>query len=213
MPRKKGQTSPPATPAKPTPAVPAIKGQTRLTKPNPVTSRNDPVRKGVLGARPKKERDAEWGPESDALRDEIADTLMSPLDAVYEDYGLTMEAMAVQRVEQLRAVQVTHQKLKGIVDPETLAPGYQVVAQAFGGEGSDGETLVAHTSPDFPIRQRATDAVEKNRGWAGADRLQQEGGGTTIIVHPQIPEPMPLPAGLVRRLEGGAPSNKGEGEG
>jgi hypothetical protein len=83
-----------------------------------------------------------------------------------------------------------------------------------GPDGVEAETLVAHTSPDFPTRLRATDAVEKNRGWAGADRVQQEGGGTTITVVTQIPEPMPLPAGLVKRLEGGGDpsSNKGRGD-
>jgi hypothetical protein len=141
--------------------------------------------------------------------------MLAPLDQVYEDFGLTLEAMALQRTEQLRAEQVVHQKLKGIVDPASLAPGYQVVAQTFGADGSDGETLVALRSPDFPTRLRATEAIEKNRGWAGADRIQQEGGGgTTIIVHTQIPEPAPLPPGLVRRLEGGggSSSNKGREE-
>jgi hypothetical protein len=141
--------------------------------------------------------------------------MMSILDRTYEEAGLTVEYATALRAEQAAATQVTHQKLKGAVDPASLAPGYQIVAQTFGGDGSEAETLVAYTSPDHATRLRATEAIEKNRGWAGADRVQQEGGGTTIIVHTQIPEPAPLPPGLVRRLEGGGGSssnNKGEGE-
>ena len=142
-----------------------------------------------------------------AERLELVDKLAAGdlLSETYEDIGLTMRRVAVERKRQLNAKKVSWQKIKGFLPPGlNLPPGYKVITPSQRVEVFDpesgvmlvadpGETLIQYVGPDHAVRLKAADAIERNRGWAGADKVDHQHKAAVIHLHHHIPEPLPLP--------------------
>jgi hypothetical protein len=155
----------------------------------------------------------DWKIAADRERQEMVDRLLGPLDSAYEEVGLHALVLAKIQKTALKAKRVSWQKIKGYLPVGLkLGPGYRVITPSERVEVFDpetgqmlvadpGETLIEHTGPDWPTVLKAADAIIKNRGWSGADKIEQTNQGTVIHVHTHVAKPLPLPAAFQQQIE------------
>lgn len=150
----------------------------------------------------------EWKIQADNDRLEMVKHLKGPLDQAYEDIGLDAQHLAREHKRLLRAKRVSWQKIKGALPQDLrLPPGYRVITPTERVEWFDpetgvnvvaepGESIIEHVGPDNAIILKTADAIIKNRGWGGADKIEQTNQGTIIHVHTHVAKPLPLPSGF-----------------
>lgn len=85
--------------------------------------------------------------------DEIVEDILRPIDEAIQSEGFTPKyrIKCLKQHTKAKTIQIT--KMKGKVKPESLKPGYRIVAE------SDEETLIAHRVNDYNTQRMAIKEV------------------------------------------------------
>ena len=127
----------------------------------------------------------------------------TPIQTQLESGGVTGEFLVRLAKEGLRAKEQKTFKMRGAVDPKTLARGYRVVAVSgriiYDKDGNpmagDGETTIEYHVKLHDVQQRTRSDVHKLKNDYPPERVKAEVETTVVLKH-NIPDPKPVPEDL-----------------